>query len=97
MTSEVFGSRENMLAETQQYCLFFPIESQETINKLRTLFLLSKPDTSPSPVTITKSHEKKCRNYFLMTTLPLTIVFYVVKMSILIRLITNLQREKKDK
>ena len=38
------------------------------INKLCTLYLLSKPDTSPPPMAIVKSLGKKCQNYFCMTT-----------------------------
>ena len=39
-------------------------ESLETINKLCTLYLSSKPDTSLSPVAIVKSQGEKCKNYF---------------------------------
>ena len=28
------------------------------------MYLVSKPDTNPSPVTVVKSHEKKSQNYF---------------------------------
>ena len=40
------------------------VESLEIINKLCTLYLLSKPDTSLSSLTTVKSHKKKCQNYF---------------------------------
>ena len=46
------------------------LESLETINKLCTLYLSSKPHTSSSPVAIVKSHGKKCQNYFRVTTSP---------------------------
>ena len=36
------------------------------------VFLIIKPDTIPSPMTMVKSHEKKCRNYFRVTTSQLT-------------------------
>ena len=39
-------------------------------NKPCTLYLSSKPDTSPSPVTMTKSHGKLYQNYFRVTTSP---------------------------
>ena len=39
------------------------VESLETINKLWNLYLSLKPGTSPSPVTLVKSHEKKSQNY----------------------------------
>ena len=40
------------------------------MNKLRTVYLSSKRDKSPSPVAIVKSHGKKCQNYFRVTTSP---------------------------
>ena len=51
------------------------VESLETINKLCTLYLSSKPDASLSHVTIVKLHEKKCLNYFRVTTSPLNTVW----------------------
>ena len=47
------------------------LESLETINKLLnfcTLYLSSKPNISPSPVAIVKSHGKKCQNYFRVSS-----------------------------
>ena len=36
------------------------------------VFLIIKPDTISSPMTMVKSYEKKCRNYFCVTTSQLT-------------------------
>ena len=47
------------------------VESMET-SKYVFVFLIIKPDTIPSPMTMVKSHEKKCRNYFRVTTSQLT-------------------------
>ena len=47
------------------------LESLETINKLLnfcTLYLSSKPNISPSPVAIVKSHGKKYQNYFRVSS-----------------------------
>ena len=44
------------------------LESLETINKLCTLYLSSKPNISPSPVAVVKSHGKKCQNYFRVSS-----------------------------
>ena len=44
------------------------LDSLKTINKLCTLCLSSKPDTSLSPVAIVKSHGQKCQNYFCVGT-----------------------------
>ena len=40
------------------------------MSKLCTLYLSSKPVTSPSPVAIAKSYGKKCQNYCRVTTSP---------------------------
>ena len=57
-------------------CIFnwISVESLETINKLSTLHLPWKPDISPSPVTMVKSHEKRCLSYFCVGTSQLTMV-----------------------
>ena len=34
------------------------------INELCTSYLPTKPDTSPAPMTMVKSHEKECKFYF---------------------------------
>ena len=34
------------------------------INELFTSYLPTKPDTSPAPMTMVKSHEKECKFYF---------------------------------
>ena len=45
------------------------IEFLKTINKLSTLHLPSKPDTSPFPIKmVTKLHVKKSQNYFRSMT-----------------------------
>ena len=51
-------------------CIFnwISVESLKTINKLCTLHLPWKPVISPYPVTMVKSHKKKCLNYFRMAT-----------------------------
>ena len=55
----------------------------------------SKPDTSPSPVAMVKSLEKKYQNDFCVATSPLTTVWgNVSKVTILKRLILRLQQEK---
>ena len=74
---------------------WFLVEGPETIKKFCTLHFLSKPDTCASPVTIVKPHKKKCQIYFRVTTSPLIAVSWnVTEMSILKRLILNLQKEK---
>ena len=44
------------------------LESLEMINTLCTLYLLSKPDTIPSSMSIVQSHGKKFQNYFCATS-----------------------------
>ena len=51
------------------------VEGLETINKLCTLYLPFKPDTSLSSVPMVKSHKNKCPNYFREAT-PLLITVW---------------------
>ena len=44
------------------------LQSPETVSKLWTLYLSSKSDASPPPVTMGKTHGKKYQNHFRVTS-----------------------------
>ena len=81
LTDKKSMSNHVPLCQSMRFSIGFPItinkplilnwvqlESLETISKLCTLYLLSKPKTSQSHVAIIKSHGKKCQNYFRVSS-----------------------------
>ena len=57
-----------LLAHFKRINVQLSLESLELINTLCNLYLLSKPDTNPSSMSIVLSHGKKCQNYFCVTS-----------------------------
>ena len=63
------------------------VESLETINK-------TMSSVFPSPMTMVKSHEKKCWNYFFEITTTTKVWWNIVEMCILKKWILSVQQKK---